>query len=154
MEFCTASKKGVVIMLSLGLKQGEYLTIGDNVVVQLDRITGDRCKLVIEAPRQIPVVRGTVLEREGGQRPECVFNAPRWHKREISWDRSKAQALSAMRTLLYKMEDRNSDVQALRRQLNHMFPPTQSEKEISSPKGCPEPKPSEAGSVRRGEAAK
>ncbi len=114
-------------MLSLGLKQGEYLTIGDNVVVQLDRITGDRCKLVIEAPRQIPVVRGTVLEREGGERPECVFDAPRWHKREISWDRSKAQALSAMRTLLYKMDDRNSDVQALRRQLNHMFPPAKSE---------------------------
>ncbi len=114
-------------MLSLGLKQGEYLTIGDNVVVQLDRIAGDRCKLVIEAPRQIPVVRGTVLEREGGERPGCVFDAPRWHRREIAWDRSKAQALSAMRTLLGKMDDRNCDVQALRRQLNHMFPPAQGE---------------------------
>ncbi len=123
-------------MLSLGLKQGEYLTIGDNVVVQLDRITGDRCKLVIEAPRQIPVVRGTVLEREGGERPGCVFDAPRWHKREIAWDRSKAQALSAMRTLLYKMDGRNSDVQALRRQLDHIFP----QNEESGPKGRPEPK--------------
>jgi len=141
-------------MLSLGLKQGEYLTIGDNVVVQLDRITGDRCKLVIEAPRQIPVVRGTVLERAGVERPGCVFDAPRWHKREIPWDRSKAQALSAMRKLLAEMDSKSSDVQALRRQLNHMFPPAQSENEISSPKGCPEPKLSEAGSVRRGEAAK
>jgi len=143
-------------MLSLGLKQGEYLTIGDNVVVQLDRIAGDRCKLVIEAPRQIPIVRGTVLEREGGERPGCVFDAPRWHKREISWDRSKAQALSAMRKLLSEMDGRDDDVQALRRQLNHMFPPMQSQSEdkISSPKGCPGPEPSEAGPVRREEAAK
>jgi len=139
-------------MLSLGLKQGEYLTIGDNVVVQLDRIAGDRCKLVIEAPRQIPVVRGTVLEREGGERPECVFDAPRWHRREIPWDRSKAQALSAMRKLLAGMDGKNGDVQALRRQLNHMFP-LQSEESESGPEGRPEPKPSEAGSVRRGEAA-
>jgi len=95
-------------------------------------------------------VRGTVLEREGGERPDCVFDAPRWHRREIPWDRSKAQALSAMRTLLGKMDDRNSDVQALRRQLNHMFP----QNEASGPEGRPEPEPSGAGSVRRGEAAK
>ena len=38
-------------MLCLNLNVGEYLTIGEDVVVQLDRITGDRCKLVVEAPR-------------------------------------------------------------------------------------------------------
>lgn len=124
-------------MLCLGLNQGEYLTIGSDVVVQLDRITGDRCKLVIKAPREVPVVRGKVLERKGGERPDCVFEAPRYHKREIPWDRSKAQALSAMRTLLNTMDSRDSNVQALRRQLNHMFPPVQSEEaepsnEISS----------------------
>ncbi len=123
-------------MLSLGLKQGEYLTIGDNVVVQLDRITGDRCKLVIEAPREIPVVRGAVLERAGVERPGCVFDAPRWHKREITWDRSKAQALSAMRRLLAEMDSKSSDVQTLRRQLNHMFP----QSEESGPEGRTEPK--------------
>jgi len=127
-------------MLSLGLRQGEYLTIGENVVVQLDRIAGDRCKLVIQAPRQIPVVRGTVLEREGGERPECVFDVPRWHKRELAWDRSKAQALSAMRKLLAEMDGRDGNVQALRRQLNHMFPPTQSEKPENGPEGRLEPK--------------
>jgi len=118
-------------MLCLGLNQGEYLTIGSNVVVQLDRISGDRCKLVIEAPREVPVVRGKVLEREGGPRPGCVYEAPRYHKREIPWDRSKAQALLAMRSLLNKMDGRDGDVQALRRQLNHMFPPVQSEEPAS-----------------------
>jgi len=114
-------------MLSLGLKEGEYLIIGSDVVVQLNCIAGDRCKLVIEAPRQIPIVRGKVLEREGGERPGCVFDARHWHKPEVSWDRSKAQALAAMRRLLAEMDGRDGDVQALRRQLNHMFPPVQSE---------------------------
>ena len=109
-------------MLCLNLNQGEYMTIGENVVIQMDGISGDRCKLVIHAPKEIPVLRGKVLERTGGQRPECVFDGPRWHRKEIIWDRSKAQALAAMRLLLSQMDGRDSNVQALRRQLNHMFP--------------------------------
>ena len=61
-------------MLCLTLNQGDYMTIGDDVVIQLDRITGDRCKVVIHAPREIPIVRGEVLERNGDQRPDCVFD--------------------------------------------------------------------------------
>lgn len=109
-------------MLCLNLTPGEYMTIGDNVVVQLDRISGDRCKLMVQAPREIPVLRGEVLEREGGKRPACVFDAPRWHRQEVPWNRSKAQALAAMRTLLSQMDGRDSNVQTLRRQLEHMFP--------------------------------
>ena len=109
-------------MLCLSLNQGEYMTIGGNVVVQLDRISGDRCKLVVEAPREIPVLRGEVLERTGGQRPGCVLDGPRWHRQEIPWNRSKDQALAAMRTLLSQMDGRDSNVRALRRQLAHMFP--------------------------------
>ena len=109
-------------MLCLNLNQGEYMTIGENVVVQLDSISGDRCKLMIQAPREIAVLRGEVLERSGGKRPDCVFDAPRWRRKELVWDRSKAQALAAMRSLLDRMDGRDSDVQALRRQLNHMFP--------------------------------
>ena len=110
-------------MLCLNLTPGEYMTIGDSVVVQLDRIAGDRCKLMIDAPREIPTLRGEVLERTGGERPSCVFDAPRWHRREIPWNRSKAQALAAMRMLLSEMDGWDSNVQALRRQLDHMFPP-------------------------------
>ncbi len=110
-------------MLCLNLTQGEYLTIGEDVVVQMDRVSGDSCKLMIQAPREVPILRGEVLERNGGGRPACVVDAPRWHRREIVWNRSKAQALAAMRTLLSQMDGGDSDVQALRRQLNHMFPP-------------------------------
>lgn len=110
-------------MLCLNLTPGEYMTIGGDIVVQLDRVSGDRCKLVVQAPREIPILRGEVLERGGGQRPDCVFDAPRWRKQEIFWDRSKAQALAAMRRLLDEMDGGDGNVQALRRQLNHMFPP-------------------------------
>jgi len=119
--------KGVDRMLSLALTPGEYLTIGDNVVVQLHTITGDRCKVTVTAPREIPILRGEVLERDGGRRPDCVFDGPRRHRSEISWNRSKAQTLAAMRTLLSQMDGRDSNVQTLRRQLNHMFPPGEAE---------------------------
>ena len=119
-------------MLSLNLNQGEYLTIGQDVVLQVDRVSGDRCKLMIQAPREIPIVRGKVLERQGGERPDCVFDAPRWHRRELSWDRGKAQALSAMRRLLSQMDGESGEVQALRRQLDQIFPPEGEPREVSN----------------------
>jgi len=114
-------------MLCLSLLPGDYVTIGEDVVLQYDRTVGDRCKVVVNAPREIPIVRGKVLEREGARRPDCVFDTPRAYKRELPWDRSKAQALHAMRKLLSEMDGRDGDVQALRRQLAHMFPPAETE---------------------------
>ena len=119
-------------MLCLNLTPGEYMTIGENVVVQLDRVSGDRCKLMVNAPREISILRGEVFERTGGERPACVFDGPRWHQKEILWNRSKAQALQAMRALLNTMDGRDSDVQTLCRQLNHMFPPQNEEPEQTS----------------------
>ena len=110
-------------MLCLALATGEYMTIGRDVVLQLDRISGDRCRLSIQAPREVPVVRGKALERSGGTRPDCVFDGPRWRRSEIPWNRSKAQALAAMRKQLAEMDGRDDGVKALRRQLDHMFPP-------------------------------
>ena len=112
-----------ITMLCLSLNQGDYMTIGSNVVVQLNRITGDRCKLIVEAPREVPIVRGEVRERGGGERPECVVDAPRWRRPEIPWNRSKAQALAAMRRLLSEMDGGDDDVKTLRRQLDHILPP-------------------------------
>ena len=59
-------------MLSLQLKTGDYMTIGGDMVVQLDHISGDRCKLMIEAPRDMTILRGEVLERNGEERPPCL----------------------------------------------------------------------------------
>ena len=60
-------------MLCLAFAPGEYMMIGDSVVVQMEKITGDRCRLAVHAPKDVPIVRGTVLERTGGERPECVL---------------------------------------------------------------------------------
>jgi len=112
-------------MLCLQLSPGEYLTIGDDVVLQYDCTSGDRCKLVFSAPREISILRGKVLERNGVKRPDCVFEKTDWYRREVPWDRSKAQTLAAMRKLLSEMDGRDENVKKLRRQLNHIFPPAQ-----------------------------
>ena len=58
-------------MLKLTLNQEEYLTIG-GIVVQVTRIGGSQVELAIQADRSIPIVRGEVLERQGGERPACL----------------------------------------------------------------------------------
>ncbi len=59
-------------MLHLHLKQEEYFTIGDDITVKVKSVEGKQTYLVIDAPREIPIVRGTVLERCGGRRPACL----------------------------------------------------------------------------------
>ena len=108
-------------MLSLQLKTGDYMTIGKEVVVQLDHISGDRCKLMVQAPRDMAILRGEVLERGGAQRPDCVCGGPHRHRQEVTWNRNKSQALSSMRRLLQQMD--GEDARALQRQLDYIFPP-------------------------------
>lgn len=111
-------------MLKLQLKTGEYVTIGSDVVVQMDSVSGDRCKLMIQAPKEVPILRGELLERAGGDRPDCVFEASRPRRcRGLAWNRNKTQALIAMRRQLREMDDEDEGVKALRRQLDFIFPP-------------------------------
>ena len=64
-------------MLRLSLTPGEYIAIGGNIIVQLCRSEGGRAYLAIDAPRSVPIVRGAVLERQGGQRPAHLADPPR-----------------------------------------------------------------------------
>ncbi|MCI8840649.1 MAG: carbon storage regulator [Oscillospiraceae bacterium] len=63
-------------MLKLSLAPGEYLTIGENVVVQVYRAENGRTYLAIDAPREVPIVRGAVREREGAQPPAKLAQVP------------------------------------------------------------------------------
>ena len=56
-------------MLSLQMKSGDYVTIGENVVVQVFRDSGPQFRISIKAPKEIPIMRGAVLERAGQERP-------------------------------------------------------------------------------------
>ena len=59
-------------MLSLQLKDGEYLTIGEDIVIQV--FTNSTVRVAVQAPREMTVLRGEVLERNGEDRPDCVFD--------------------------------------------------------------------------------
>ena len=99
------------------------MTIGGQVVVQVNHISGDHCKLMVDAPREMTILRGEVLERQGGERPACVVDAPFQHRQELTWNRNKARTLAAMRLRLSRMDGGSEDVQALKRQLDYLFPP-------------------------------
>ena len=57
-------------MLSLQLKDGEYLTIGEDIVIQV--FTNSTIRVAVQAPRNMTILRGEVLERSGKERPACV----------------------------------------------------------------------------------
>lgn len=60
-------------MLCITMRKGDYFLIGKDIVVQLDTLSGSRVHLTINAPKDVPIVRGEVLERNGGKRPDCVY---------------------------------------------------------------------------------
>jgi carbon storage regulator len=68
------STKGECEMIVLSRKKNEKLVIGDNVVITVVDIRGDRVRLGIDAPRDIPLARKEVYdalkaqeEAEGGE---------------------------------------------------------------------------------------
>lgn len=60
-------------MLFLQLKSGEYLTIGEDIAIQVFKETGDRIRVAVKAPRNMTVLRGEVLERVGEDRPDGLI---------------------------------------------------------------------------------
>ena len=108
-------------MLCISMRAGEYFTLGQDVVVQFDRLSGDRIHLIINAPREVPIVRGEVLEREGGKRPVCVRNISPQYIRQLPWNHKKKEALAELRQALAEMED-SPQTEILREKLNIIFP--------------------------------
>ncbi|TWT92426.1 carbon storage regulator [Stieleria varia] len=49
-------------MLVLSRKSGERLHIGDDVIVTLTKIAGNRVAIGIEAPREVAIRRGELAE--------------------------------------------------------------------------------------------
>lgn len=62
-------------MLALRFKPGEHVVIGGNITVTVVEIKSGRVMLAFDAPRDINIVRGTVLNRLANERPvgERVF---------------------------------------------------------------------------------
>lgn len=50
------------MMLVLSRKRHEQLVIGDSIIITVVEIRGDKVRLAIEAPREVPVHRREVFE--------------------------------------------------------------------------------------------
>ena len=111
-------------MLCITLLPNEYLTVGSDIVIQYDRLSGERVHLAIHAPREIPIIRGEVLERQGGRRPDCVTNMAPRHVRQLPWNSQKKQALAELRQTLARMGD-SPEARTIAEKMNFIFPQPQ-----------------------------
>lgn len=85
-------------VLSLRLKSGEYLTIGENIILQIFKQPGSAVCVEIQAPREIPILRGEVHERSGerpdgllAERPKSLARRRYDTKRQEMWLEQKAR---------------------------------------------------------------
>lgn len=116
-------------MLKLTLLPDEYLTVNGDIVVQLLRVAGGRADVAVEAPREMPIVRGAVLERSGGQRPACLApppkKKPRYYRDQVfRWNDDRERAVRAMKRVFDRLEEQGSveEAKALRTQLDRIIP--------------------------------
>ena len=116
-------------MLKLALIPNEYITINGDIIVQLSRVAGGRAYLTVEADRGIPIVRGTLLERQGEARPACLTPPPekkaRHHRdRVYRWNDDRERAVRAMKQAIDLLEQagNESEVKTLRTQLDRLIP--------------------------------
>jgi carbon storage regulator len=56
-------------MLVLSRKRGEVITIGNGVTVTVLAVQGDRVKIGVVAPAEVPVHRQEIQKRIGGRSP-------------------------------------------------------------------------------------
>lgn len=59
-------------MLVLSRKLGERLVIGDDIVLIVNKIAGNRVTLAIEAPNQVRIVRGELSPRQSSDQGDQV----------------------------------------------------------------------------------
>jgi carbon storage regulator len=69
-------------MLSLGRNPGEYLVIGDDVIIQVVSMEGD-LRLSIEAPKDVKIVRGEVYEIDHPA-PKCLVGKSGRRNKHVS----------------------------------------------------------------------
>ncbi|MCI8537679.1 MAG: carbon storage regulator [Oscillospiraceae bacterium] len=108
-------------MLCISLLPGGYFTVGGDTVIQFDRLSGERVHLTVNAPREVSILRGEVLERQGGRRPDCVMDVSPRYVRQLPWNHAKKAALAELRQILDGM-DKSPEVQSLREKLELIFP--------------------------------
>ena len=79
-------------MLSLQLKSGEYVTIGEEIAVQVFKQSGDSFHVAVKAPREVPILERTERRPDGLYRrpPQSPSEQRHNAKRLEAWTLKKA----------------------------------------------------------------
>ena len=77
-------------MLTLGLRSGEYIVIGDNIVIKAVQVD-NQVQLAIEAPRDMAILREAVYEQIHPT-PECIVRLQERDRKKRSKAKAAAQA--------------------------------------------------------------
>ena len=116
-------------MLKVGLKTDDYFTINGDIVIQLARVTGGQVYLAVDAAKDIPIVRGKVLERNGEARPACLHVSPHKHPKTrrdqfFPWNDDRERSVHIMQMSLDRLERQGEaeEVRILRRELERIIP--------------------------------
>ncbi len=60
-------------MLVISRKVSESILIGDNIEIIVSEISGDRVKICINAPKEIPIVRKELIETQSLNKEASVL---------------------------------------------------------------------------------
>lgn len=135
-------------MLKLTMYPDDYLTINGNIVVYLTRAAGGQASVAIDAPREIPILRGAVLKRLGMERQACLYppakKKPRYYRDKFfPWNDDRERAVRAMYKIMDKLAEDGAgeDVEVLRKQLDRIIPPVWEDEIVISDTGTKESAP-------------
>jgi carbon storage regulator len=70
-------------MLVLGRKAGEYVMIGENIMVKVVKSDDGDLRLAIDAPKYINIIRGEIYENRLYASKETLTNNLTYHRANI-----------------------------------------------------------------------
>ena len=110
-------------MLMLSMQPDEYLTINGDIVIHLHQINGGRARLGIDADRSVPILRGAVHERTGGERPTCLDSLSHARRKPKPAKTDREQAEAQVWAALKRLErpENEKEVSLLREQLRQLI---------------------------------
>ena len=117
-------------MLCITMKRGEYFTIDGDTVILFDQLSGERAHLTIHAPKEVAIVRGAVMERNGNPPPACLKELPARKKAKyrpeaiFRWNDERERAVKRLEQVAARLEENGSTEEAkiLRDQLAQIVP--------------------------------
>ena len=119
-------------MLQISLSPNDYFTINGDIVVCLARfLSGNRCNFAISADPGIRIERGSVREKNGYKRPQCIekplHKPQRYYSKKdtlFRWNETREDAINEMEKIADALEQAGKVEQAdtIRMQIDCLLP--------------------------------